>query len=157
MEEVHGRTLLSLIRSVHGASGADGWRPGPEGHTLRRLLDLLHRVAETIAFAHARGAVHRDLRPECVMVGDFGEVRVLDWGLARALPSGDAPTAGTPWYLAPEQAAGRAVGVAADVYALGALLYTILCGRPPFAGLTPDEVLKRLATEPPIPLDQLAG
>ena len=116
------------------------------------VLGVVERVAQTIAFAHARGVVHRDLSPANVMVGSFGEVLVLDWGVAKLLggdlqespdtnagrPSGPDATAtgtriGTPGYMAPEQARGdaSAAGPDSDVYALGALLFRLLTGAAP--------------------------
>ncbi|MCA9489253.1 MAG: serine/threonine protein kinase, partial [Myxococcales bacterium] len=114
MREVRGQTLASLL-------AADD-RP-----RLRRLLDLLAQVGRAVAHAHASGVVHRDLKPDNVMVGPFGEVQVMDWGLGWALDDG-APSdeiAGTPAYMAPEQARGQAglLGPPTDVYALGAVLY----------------------------------
>jgi eukaryotic-like serine/threonine-protein kinase len=122
-------------------------------HELKATLRLLQRVCEAVAFAHARGVLHRDLKPENVMVGEFGEALVMDWGLAKlfaAPPTASdalappAPTAdplatvpgsalGTPAYMAPEQARGdlAAVGTHTDVYGLGATLYAVLAGAPP--------------------------
>ena len=87
-------------------------------------LALLDRVLETVAFAHAHGIVHRDLKPSNVLVGGFGEVFVMDWGAAQSdhVPEAEAVIAGTPGFMAPEQAAGAAVDGRADVYALGTLL-----------------------------------
>ena len=94
-------------------------------------LRLFARVVEAVAFAHDRGILHRDLKPENVMVGPFGEVLVMDWGLARALddpPDPEGAVLGTPGYMAPEQARGENVGVdaRADVFALGAILEHLL-------------------------------
>ena len=158
MRLVEGRTLRQVITLLHEPPPADA-----PALTLWEVVEHFRRVCEAVAFAHSRGVVHRDLKPSNVMVGAFGEVLVLDWGLAQpVLPPDEAqegprprPVVGTPAYLAPELARGDvgAEGPAADVYALGAILYEILSGRPPYVGATPWLVLAQvLAGAPPEPI-----
>ena len=141
MKLVHGETLSAHITSLKGESA---------------ILGVFERVAETMAFAHAAGIVHRDLKPSNVMVGRFGEVLVLDWGVAKML-EGDAlagTRVGTPGFMSPEQARGEsATGTASDVFALGAVLFWMLTGATP--GNTRDEAnrqLRALPSRPPVRL-----
>lgn len=162
MPEVRGRTLNEVLTTAY----LDG-SPSPEA--LRRLIGVLVRICEAVAFAHVRGVVHRDLKPSNVMVGEHGEVLVLDWGIAR-LSERDPPDAvtvsvwgrdamrtqqgdvtGTPAFMPPEQAEGALdrIGPASDVYALGAILYAILSGHPPYQGPTPESILRKVRHGPP--------
>ena len=97
------------------------------------LLRVFLRICEAVAFAHANGIVHCDLKPENVMLGDFGEVLVMDWGVARQPGANDALVAGTRGFMAPEQEQGAAasIGPSTDVYALGATLRTLLPAKLP--------------------------
>jgi WD40 repeat protein/tRNA A-37 threonylcarbamoyl transferase component Bud32 len=112
------------------------------GGLVRRYLD----ACNAIAYAHAQGVLHRDLKPDNIVIGAFGETQVVDWGLAVRL---DDPAAarggvvGTPAYMSPEQARGEPLGPPSDVWSLGAVLYTLWSRRPPRAGASSDEVLAR--------------
>lgn len=152
MKEVKGRTLASVIREVHGASEGDTWVPSQAGWTFRRLIDAVHKIASAIGFAHSQYVVHRDLKPDNIMVGEFGEVLVVDWGLARRLErTGLTPAqiAGTPAYMPPEQARGDGVDARSDVYSLGAILFEVLAGFPPFEGGDHTSVMQKVIQGPP--------
>ena len=116
------------------------------------------KVAEAIDYAHRRGVIHRDLKPGNILLDPNGQPRVTDFGLAKKLEgdsglTGTGQIMGTPSYMPPEQAGGkrRAVGPAADVYALGATLYCVLTGRPPFQAATPMDTLIQVLSEEPVP------
>ncbi len=119
-------------------------------------IEILLRVCDAIAFAHSRGVIHRDLKPENVMLGPFGEVLVMDWGLALAVNdtakaeaiNPNIGIAGTPAYLAPEMARvglWRLLGFCSDIYLLGAILFEIITGKRPHRGKTVRECLKNAA------------
>ena len=97
------------------------------GQTRTELLRLFLRICEPVAFAHARGFVHRDLKPENVMIGPFGEVLIMDWGVATSVKAGDSGmVAGTKGFMAPEQERGEPVDARADVFALGRMLSSLM-------------------------------
>jgi formylglycine-generating enzyme required for sulfatase activity len=127
----------------------------------REAAAVLERLARAVAAAHAVGVVHRDLKPANVLLAVNGTPKITDFGLAKQEGvSGRTATGavvGTPSYMAPEQAAGRGqqVGPAADVYALGALLYELLTGRPPFKAATPLDTLLQVVHDEPVPVRAL--
>jgi WD40 repeat protein len=128
----------------------------------RAAAELVEALALAMQAAHARGVVHRDLKPANVLFTADGTPRITDFGLAKFLDAGAGQTQtgvviGTPSYMAPEQARGvaRGLGPAADVYALGAVLYELLTGRPPFKGTTPLETLEQVSSQEPVPPGRL--
>ncbi|GEM_PF-2636285 len=162
MKLVHGKTLSAALR---------GLRERHEDHSIPRLLDMFLQVCNGVTYAHAKGVLHRDLKPDNVMLGEHGEVVVMDWGLAKVFGSVEGPfqpgavrtqsggtlagtVVGTPAYMAPEQARAEAesIGPHTDVYALGAILYEMLTLRAPFVGTDSLDILaKVLRGEPPAP------
>jgi len=161
MRFVAGRTLAEAGQEYH-ARRARGVAGPLE---LTALLDATVAVCRAVAFAHARGVLHRDLKGQNVVLGDFGEVFLLDWGLAKPVGGPDddpvlaadggesepGGVAGTPAYMAPEVAAGGRATKASDVYGLGAILYSVLTGHPPAEGRTPADVLHRVRSAAPPP------
>ncbi len=166
MRFIRGRTLSAAARDYHRKRESGQAEP----LDLAGLLNAFVAVCNAVAYAHSRGVIHRDLKPENVVLGDFGEVIVLDWGLAKlvgrpeeaaalssiALDQNEGHDAtipgqvmGTPSYMPPEQAEGASVNHLSDVYGLGAILYEILTGRPPFEGSETRELLRRVVVEPP--------
>jgi WD40 repeat protein/serine/threonine protein kinase len=132
--------------------------------SLQENLEILMKVADAVAFAHARNVIHRDLKPENTMLGDFGEVLVMDWGLA--IPTGgfqkshnitpSVTMGGTPAYMAPEMALGplERISCRSDVYLLGAILYECITGKPPHRGPDIMACLRAAAKNQIVPTDK---
>ncbi|MFD3805168.1 protein kinase [Streptomyces sp. NPDC058611] len=148
MELVEGRTIRELLLSAEA--------PGPE-----QALIIVSGVLEALAYSHQHGIVHRDIKPANVIITDAGAVKVMDFGIARALHGVQSTMTqtgmvmGTPQYLSPEQALGKAVDHRSDLYATGCLLYELLALRPPFTGETPLSVVYQHVQDAPIPPSHL--
>ncbi|WP_422925491.1 protein kinase domain-containing protein [Singulisphaera sp. PoT] len=145
--EIDGLPFFTM-RLIGGQTLAGLLRDRPE---LTWSVGVFLQVSQTLAYAHDRGVVHRDVKPANIMVGDFGEVHLVDWGLAQLIggheswPVGGAGVAGTPAYMSPEQASGSptARDQRADVFGLGATLCEILTGLPPYRGGSREEVMSK--------------
>ncbi|MFB7936845.1 protein kinase [Streptomyces sp. NPDC056049] len=150
MEIVEGRTIRDLLVSAEA--------PGPE-----QALVIVSGVLEALAYSHQHGIVHRDIKPANVIITHAGAVKVMDFGIARALHGAQATMTqtgmvmGTPQYLSPEQALGKAVDHRSDLYATGCLLYELLALRPPFTGETPLSVVYQHVQDIPVPPSEVRG
>ena len=149
MELVEGRTIRDLLINAEA--------PGPE-----QALIIVSGVLEALAYSHQHGIVHRDIKPANVIITHNGAVKVMDFGIARALHGASTTMTqtgmvmGTPQYLSPEQALGKAVDHRSDLYATGCLLYELLALRPPFVGETPLSVVYQHVQDIPVPPSQIS-
>jgi serine/threonine-protein kinase len=145
MEYVDGRTLRDIIKTQGPLSG-------------KRAMEVMADVCAALDFSHRHGIIHRDVKPANVMITKTGAVKVMDFGIARAIHDGQAAVTqtaaviGTAQYLSPEQARGEAVDARSDVYAAGCVLFELMTGQPPFTGDSPVAVAyQHVREEPPAP------
>jgi serine/threonine-protein kinase len=145
MELLEGQTLERLMQQI---------RPLPEPDA----LPIASQICDGLQYLHARGVVHRDLKPQNIMLCSDGSLRIMDFGIAKAAASrritfgGFSPTMGTPDYMAPEQVKGQRGDERTDIYSLGAILYETLTGRVPFEGETAYMIMNaRLIGDPVAP------
>ncbi len=155
--EHEGQAYL-VMELVTGGTLADSARRHP--YSPRLAAELAEEIARAVAYAHSRGVLHRDLKPSNILLDTAGRPHVADFGLARRMDHATASeltvsgqVLGSPAYMSPEQAAGRTslIGVRSDVYSLGAILYWLLAGRPPFEGQSVHEILAQTEKTDPAP------
>ena len=161
MKLIKGRTLQAVLNLI-----CDGDSPTIREYPRTALLTIFRKVCDAMMFAHSKSILHRDLKPENIMVGEYGEVLVMDWGLAKVLGERDESVSnaarendtgdygmtmegevmGTPQYMSPEQAEGMVAELdqRSDIYSLGGILYALLTLRPPIEGATLNEVLTKV-------------
>ena len=164
MKLMEGGSLAGRMQKEEGRrQNGETRSPGVQPPFLHSSFSLLHfcQIARAIHYAHQRGILHRDLKPGNILLDTNGEPAVTDFGLARRIEDDSELTLsgavlGSPCYMAPEQAAGHSheVTIAADIYSLGAILYELLCGQPPFSGGTALETMRRVVEEEPLPPGQ---
>lgn len=156
MKLIEGTSLDQLISKFGFQDGKD-LSPGPPSKQVQKsIAQLMAKVARAVHYAHQRGILHRDLKPSNILVDAQGEPHLTDFGVAKIVARTSGPTLsgavlGTPSYMAPEQATGgtKHLTTAADVYSLGAILYEMLTGHPPFRGDTPVETLRKVVEQEP--------
>ncbi len=159
MKNIDGNTLFDIIVGLS--------RREPEfehNFDLNRLLGILTQVGDALAYAHVRGVIHRDVKPENIIVGMFGEVTLIDWGAAKVWGmgnEGDEDTkgqrGGTPLYMSPEQVLGnRLVDERTDIFSLGVVMYEMLAQREPFRGRNIQETFDNIVNSEPQPPHEVA-
>jgi tRNA A-37 threonylcarbamoyl transferase component Bud32 len=167
-------SLYYTMRRIEGRTLGDALAAATSLDARLKLMPHLIAMAQALAYAHSRDVLHRDVKPQNVMLGRFGETYLLDWGLAKVKrqpqrTSSDAPLApditgglrvgavGTPSYMSPEQAAGKhdVIDERTDVWGLGAVLYEVLTGRPPYTGTSAIDCIQRILTDDVLPVREL--
>ena len=166
MKEIRGETFGELIDNLH-ANIIPSNSMNSQKTSFRGLVQIFHSICTTMDYAHTMGVIHRDLKPDNIMVGDFGEVLVVDWGIAKvkgeAIPNSHSADfvetdrskglrpksqagliAGTIVYMSPEQALGKEVDFRSDIYSLGSILYELLISVPPYEGPNPSQIIEKV-------------
>ncbi len=141
---IKGRTLRSILEDY-----------APHTMPLPRALNIIEQICDALAYCHGKGVFHRDMKPENIMVEDDGTIKIIDFGIAllegarRVTWRGFSSTFGTPDYMSPEQIKGERAKASADLYAVGVILYEMLCGHPPFEGENIFAILNQHVSQDP--------
>ena len=147
MKFIDGTSLQDLLRTAGRL-------------TTERAVGIARQVASALMAAHRKGVIHRDLKPQNIMLDQAGTAYVMDFGIARAVGGEDVTAlgmvVGTPEYISPEQAGGRPADARADIYSLGCVLFAMLTGRKPFEAASADEMLRKHMSEKPVPPSTLS-
>ena len=175
MSEIKGVSYEKIIGELHASIENGRWKTTPSGWSLRKMMSAFVDVCSAMAYAHKKNVIHRDLKPENIMLGEFGEVLVVDWGIAKVLrrpknseesshiqtPAKTADMAtrfgqvsGTPAYMSLEQARGdiHQIDERSDIYSLGAIMYELFTGIPPYTGTDGMEIVYKIREAPPTPI-----
>jgi ABC-type phosphate/phosphonate transport system substrate-binding protein len=156
----HEANPFLVMRFIEGASLAEKLGelalPTGDAHRQGDIIRLMATVARAVHYAHSRGVLHRDLKPSNILLDHAANPHLTDFGIAKIIGQESALTQttellGTPYYMAPEQAAGKPLSAAADIYSLGVILYELLTARKPFEAARPVEVLRKVIEEDPTP------
>ncbi|MFZ9343235.1 MAG: protein kinase domain-containing protein, partial [Candidatus Nanopelagicaceae bacterium] len=148
MEYVEGKTLREIVNKG-------------ERFALNRAVEIAEGILIALQYSHKNGIIHRDIKPGNIMITDNGDVKVMDFGIARALADTGATMTstwniiGTAQYLSPEQATGTQADARSDLYSVGCLLYELLAGRPPFTGDTPVAIAYQHVSAPLLPITEI--
>ncbi len=148
MEYLEGQTLDALLKEIH---------PLPEPDAVK----FASRICEALDYMHHQGVIHRDLKPQNIMICNNGGIRIMDFGIAKSMKArritfvGFSPTMGTPDYMAPEQVKGKRGDERTDIYALGAILYEMTTGSTPFEGESPYAIMNARLTGDPTALRKI--
>ncbi|MFH0800123.1 MAG: serine/threonine-protein kinase [Pseudomonadota bacterium] len=150
---IEGPFCYIAMEYIEGESLADKSAPD---HLLpiADALDIMVKVCHGLDYAHQHGIIHRDVKPGNILIGSNGDIKIADFGLAffAGLADRNAPTAGTPAYMSPEQVMGRDLKPQSDLFSAGIVLYRLLCGQNPFEGASPPEIWRKIVEDPYIPL-----
>ncbi len=161
MEYVEGQTLKDMISGSVGAIHESPLPITPHPLPITQVIEIASQIAEGLAAAHAKGIVHRDIKPQNILIDKNGRVRILDFGLAKlkgvSSLTKESSTLGTVHYMSPEQALGKEVDHKIDIWSLGVVLYEMLTGKLPFQGDYEQAVIYSILNEEPVPLPAAPG